>query len=316
MLSIEYDHDDFPPGTLPTYGHRLSVTWDDLVWAAITVGRPDFYHVFQHGDSSVYEAVFRWSMLRMALEQHGPSGRRLYRTAAFKHMDPTEKGAVNYFLGLVVCKLFAAKLLDAPWTLHLDIWRDALNAVLLSGRSRPDMIAQSQQTSGWYAFECKGRASSPNETEQEKAKEQAQRIVSVNGAACALHIGSIMYYRGDTLQFYWRDPEPSRREQIDVPLSDDDWGEYYRFFMEAYRFYSSENGMSDGAVRIKELDLALSIHPAIAQLLSSSNWREARLKARELGPAFKESGFRPDGLCVIAGASWLNERKDSPLLRG
>ena len=141
MPFIDYDHDDFPIGRMPASGHRLTVTWDEILWAAITVGRPDLYHVFEHGESSLYEAVFRWSMIRMSLEQRGPGGNRLYRTPAFKHMDPTEKGAVNYFLGLVICKLFAARLLDAPWTLHLDIWRNILNPVLLAGRSRPDMVA-------------------------------------------------------------------------------------------------------------------------------------------------------------------------------
>ena len=79
------------------------------------VSRPDIIHVFRHGDASVYEAIFRWSMVRIALEQRGVRGQRLVRTDAFKHMDPTEEGAINYFLGLIACKLFASKLLDAPW---------------------------------------------------------------------------------------------------------------------------------------------------------------------------------------------------------
>jgi hypothetical protein len=149
---IDYDHDGFPPATLPSYEHRLSVTWNEILWAAITVGRPDLYHVFEHGDGSLYEAIFRWSLMRMSLEQRGPVGTRLYRTDAFKHLDPTEKGAIGYFLGLVVCKLFAAKRLDSPWTLHLDVWRDILNPVLLPGRSRPDMVAQSDASSDWHAL--------------------------------------------------------------------------------------------------------------------------------------------------------------------
>jgi len=166
MPFIDYDHDDFPPRLLPAYGRRLDVTWDEILWASITVGRPDIYHVLQHGESSLYEALFRWSMIRMSLEQQGSRVPRFARTAAFKQMDPTEKGAVNYFLGLVMCKLFAAKLLDAPWTLHLDIWRNSLNVAALSGRSRPDMVAQSASSSRWYAFECKGRASVPGEPEK------------------------------------------------------------------------------------------------------------------------------------------------------
>jgi hypothetical protein len=65
--------------------------------------------VFGHGDSSLYEAIFRWSMLRMALEQSGPTAYRLRRTGTARELDPMEKGAVNYFIGMVMCKVFAEK---------------------------------------------------------------------------------------------------------------------------------------------------------------------------------------------------------------
>jgi hypothetical protein len=318
MPFVEYDHDDFPTGTLPSYERRLDVTWDDLLWSATTVGRPNLYHVFQHGDPSVYEAIFRWSMIRMALEQRGPRGTRFSRTDTFKHMDPTEKGAVNYFLGLVICKLFAAKRLAAPWTLHLDIWRNALNVALLSGRSRPDMIAQSATSAEWYAFECKGRASAPGEPEKRKAKNQAIRIVSVGGANCALHIGAITFYRNDTLQFYWRDPEPKSREPIRIPRPGNAWAEYYQPFTEVYRMYApdAERAPASGSrASIEQLDLTLKLHPSIAELLFASDWQGARRQARELQVEFKEGGYQPDGLAVIAGDSWRSRYDQRTLLR-
>ena len=107
----------------------------EILWAAVTVGRPDTFHVFRHGRASVYEAIFRWSMIRMALQQQGACWQRLVRTEAFKRMDPTEKGAVNYFLGLAVCKLFAWKLLRSPWTCHLDAYRRTLSPKRLGGWS-------------------------------------------------------------------------------------------------------------------------------------------------------------------------------------
>jgi hypothetical protein len=48
----------------------------------------------------------------MSLEQSGPRASLLRRTAA-RTLDPSEKGAVNYFLGMTFCKLFAAKLLNS-----------------------------------------------------------------------------------------------------------------------------------------------------------------------------------------------------------
>lgn len=152
MPRIDYQSDDFPPGSPVPNGHAsIDVTWDDLLWAAVTVGRPSRNYVFQHGLSSEYEALFRWSMMRMALEQTSPTASRFRRTSAFKTLDPSEKGAVSYFLGMTLCKLFADKLINTPWLLHLDIFRPQLNPVL-TGRSRPDLVGQSA-SGDWSAFE-------------------------------------------------------------------------------------------------------------------------------------------------------------------
>jgi hypothetical protein len=127
-LFLDYENENFPAAMLPKGQRRLNVTWDDILWAAVTVGRPDVIHVFRYATASLYEAIFRWSMVRMSLQQRGRRGQKLARTDLFKRMDPTEKGAVNYFLGLLICKLFSWKLLDAPWTLHLDVFRSTLNS--------------------------------------------------------------------------------------------------------------------------------------------------------------------------------------------
>lgn len=180
-MDIEFTSEGFPsPGPVVNGSDVLSVSWDDLLWAAITVGRPNRHFVFRHGVSSLYEALFRASALRMTLEQIAPGARRLRRTATAKSLDPSEKGAVNYFLGLTLCKLFAEMKLDAPWLLHLDVFRDRLNPRLLSGRSRPDLIGRT--TGGeWVALESKGRVSPPTGDAKTKAKEQAERVVSIRG---------------------------------------------------------------------------------------------------------------------------------------
>ena len=82
VLEIRYDAEDFPASTnVPNGTDKLAVTWDEILWAAMTIGRPNLYYVFQHGRASILEAVFRLSLTRMALEQHGPSTRDLRRIA-------------------------------------------------------------------------------------------------------------------------------------------------------------------------------------------------------------------------------------------
>ena len=164
---IDYESDGFAPGgPVPNGLGTLVTSWDELLWSALTVGRPNRQYVFRHGTASAYEALFRLSLVRMTLEQSGPTGTRLRRTAAARTLDPSEKGAVNYFLGLAICKLFANNLLNAPWLLHLDVFRPMLNPVL-TGRSRPDLVGQ-MLDGRWVALECKGRVSTPNVRAKER----------------------------------------------------------------------------------------------------------------------------------------------------
>jgi len=39
----------------------LTTSWEDVLWAAITVGRPNRQFVFQYGAASIFEAIFRLS---------------------------------------------------------------------------------------------------------------------------------------------------------------------------------------------------------------------------------------------------------------
>jgi hypothetical protein len=305
MLRIPYHTEDFPTGTVANGYAELSVTWDEVLWAAVTVGRPNRHYVFRHGAASMYEALFRWSLVRMALEQSGPRGSRLRRTTAAKTLDPTEKGAVSYFLGMTFCKLFAAKRLSTPWLLHLDVFRPRLNPVL-TGRSRPDLVGQVQGLAQWHAFECKGRVSPPDATAKSNAKTQAQRLVSVNRTPCTLHVGAMTYFRGDSLHFYWRDPPPENGKGIDVPINGEAWRYYYERVLEVVR---TSNGATLGRDQytlfaIEDADVNVGVHPCIAKFLNNRQWERARHAASEAADSIAVEGYQPDGLRVVAGDSW------------
>jgi len=318
LLRIPYETEGFPAGTVANGSDELSVTWDDVLWAAVTVGRPSRHYVFQHGDASAYEALFRWSLLRMALEQSSIAAYRLRRTSAARTLDPTEKGAVNYFLGMTFCKLFAAKLLETPWLLHLDVFRPQMNPVL-TGRSRPDLIGVQTGTGQWHGFECKGRVSQPGATAKSKAKDQALRLVSVNGTPCTLHVGAITYYRNDVLQFYWCDPAPRERNGIDVRIAANAWRHYYAPVVHLIHDADRRGAMQREAgvfVAVEGLDLEVSIHPAVAELLVNEQWAAAQRVAMDAASDFAGAGYQPDGLWVKTGESWRRRSEDSVLLEG
>lgn len=305
-LRISYETEAFPAGTIPNCSSDLLTSWDEILHAAVTVGRPNRHAVLRHGIASLYEAIFRSSLIRMSLEQRGPTGARLYRTMAARTLDPTEKGAVNYFQGMTFCKLFAHKCLRTPWLLHLDLYRPALNAIL-TGRSRPDLIGNEHGTARWIAFECKGRATQPNAETKRKAKAQAQRLISVDGNPCFLQIGAITYYKNDVLQFYWRDPLPTERNKVDVPFTPSDWRAYYvpvlQMAMNAERRPSMEVGIGT-LFAVEGLDIELGIHPIVARYLLREDWAGAKRAAVEATDQISADGYELDGLLVKSGESW------------
>lgn len=310
-FEIEYHSEGFPTAPLsPVANGRatLSATWDELLWAALTVGRPNRQFVFRHGDDSVYEAIFRMSLVRMALEQQGVRIFHLRRTDAARTLDPSEKGAVNYFLGLAFGKLFAAKLLNTPWLLHLDVFRPQLNAAL-TGRSRPDLIGQADDGS-WTVLECKGRLAPPSDDVIAKAKGQAQRVANINGATPSYCIGAITYFKKDVVHFYWEDPEPeSNNDGSAIPITTEDqhWRHYYAPILALLRVHEDrlERMRSKPVLLpIESVDIKVGIHPEVLNLLLRSQWGEARAVASRLEIHSDLPMYQKDGIAVAAGDTW------------
>lgn len=308
-LEIDHESEGFAAGALVANGLGTLVTsWNELLAAAVTVGRPNRHYVFRHGRASRYEALFRWSLVRMALEQSGPRVRRLRRTAAARTLDPSEKGAVSYFLGLILCKLFAERLLNTPWLLHLDVFRPLLNPVLV-GRSRPDLVGE-MTGGGWVALESKGRASPPDANAKDKAKDQARRLVSVNGVLPAYQIGGVTYFRKDVLQFYWRDPEPDPnvRNPIKVTVEPDLWRNYYTPILDLIHsdpVRLERMRQEPVLMPIEGADIEIGIHPKVLRALSESRWEDARKIGRLDGLHGTAFPYRADGIAVVAGGTWL-----------
>jgi hypothetical protein len=244
----------------------------------------------------------------MALEQHGAAGSRIRRTGAFKSLDPTEKGSVSYFLGMTLCKLFADKLLGTPWLLHLDVFRDQLEPRILTGRSRPDFVGQETFGGAWHVFESKGRVRPPGANE--KAKAQAQRLVSVDGRTCRLHVDATTYFRGNALRFYWRDrrpEEPKKLRSIALEVSQAAWRYYYEPVTDLIRTVEARLGSTgDGRpiAQIEEADILVGAHPKILPLLLDRKWQDARLVSIQEARVFQTLGYRPDGLIIKSGQSW------------
>jgi hypothetical protein len=215
---------------------------------------------------------------------------------------------VSYFLGITLCKLFSARLLDAPWVLHLDVFRPMLNAVL-RGRSRPDLVGQTS-SNDWVVLESKGRVSAPDAGAKNKAKQQAQRVISVNGAPPSFCVGSITYIQREVLQFYWRDPKSEatkHREVIRVTGDDGIWRHYYSPVLELVRSQPEIFGkmlLKPSLMSVTGLDIAVGIHPFILEHLVHARWGDAKQSCLQMADELHQSDYQADGIRVVAGSTW------------
>lgn len=75
MPTIIYSADGFPAafgqGLLGT--KQLSVSWPEIIWAAISVGRGGLSHLTQHGVFSAFEITYRAALIYANLRE-GPDG--------------------------------------------------------------------------------------------------------------------------------------------------------------------------------------------------------------------------------------------------
>jgi hypothetical protein len=188
------------------------------------------------------------------------------------------------------------------------VFRPQLNPVL-SGRSRPDLVGEITGRKGWIALECKSRASVPDATATTKAKQQAVRLQSVNGNAPVFHIGAFSYFRSDVLEFYWEDPpgDGAVARPINVEVTEEVWRYYYSPVLELIRSRPDHlDAVSNGRLTaIEELDIEIGILPEVLKLVEAEHWDRARFVAEQATSELPDSGYRPDGIRVVAGPTWL-----------
>ncbi|WP_311239190.1 MULTISPECIES: hypothetical protein [unclassified Xanthomonas] len=108
------------------------------------------------------------------------------KSGLYHFMDPTEKAAASYFLGMTLAKLIAEDFLDTPWLFHVSTASQAI--AYKPGGSRPDLIGCTYNGGKWVVVECKGRSNGFAPDALLKAKAQSAMISYINGAKplCAL----------------------------------------------------------------------------------------------------------------------------------
>ena len=307
--------------------HSIDVTWAELIWAGITVGRKSWEDVIRHGYHSFLEIIYRTAILKANLSS-SPQG-EFIKTDAYKSLDPSEKSAISYFLGLSFAKLVAHRLLSVPWLVHLDCFSDL--PIDLKGKNRPDLIGTNLSRE-WCVFEAKGRTHSIAEKLIQKAKNQAQMIKRINGKAPHIRGVSLTHFSSDKLRLYLEGSDETNSDAVDfeIPSGEDQFLEsYYQPFVSLMENSTATiretvvrvRGREINFVNLQEVDLAVGLDSQVREILTSDSQAKnalmsiyylcAQLPTEFAVPAEAYSSNNDtafigrDGISIRPGSSWI-----------
>jgi hypothetical protein len=305
--AANYDKNRFP--NVKTAG-TLTFTWPRLVWAAVTVGKAE-EHQASNGIFSAYERSMRTALLYSSLMES--SSGQIIKAPTYEALDPSEKTAVSFYIGMTLVRLFTYSLFNVDWLLHLDLYRKTVKAQL-NTKSRPDFIGVNANDD-WLVFESKGRSDYMQgkgmSTLMTKAKTQASLLQRINGVVPIGSFGAITHFQDDgLLRFDMDDPPPDKQNPhaYELTFSTDQLiTDYYRPFLErkdsraigikGHRIIGRDLGELDVTVGLDERVLA---QPAKAGLL--------RVPQREVGNEF----LGRDGIFVRLGSNWSADNMKRP----
>lgn len=201
----------------------------DLVLACLCAGKSDSCFI------SYYEVCFRISLIRMTLEEKilenielTDKVRRFVASDTFVNLDPSEKGAVSYFLGMAATNLVAERYFNTPWVMHYDVYKNRYRIPKEKGK-KPDLLGlEDTADEVWHVFEAKGSSRGRNTEAIKTGKEQKKQIGSINNHVIRTSNVVQYYFDGDDKEMHicMADPVVEKGEDVKINLK--------KFFCEYY----------------------------------------------------------------------------------
>jgi hypothetical protein len=312
-----------PNGMLAPADGDHSVRMARLVWAAATIGTTPFGPRLPTGPA--LEIQWRSAMMRASIE----AGRHYYqRSSGYARLDPSEKGAVSFFLGQAQAKLFAHDFFRVGRFVHYD------NYLAFQGkprkRTRPDFIGFRGRSVA-IGVEAKGRSDSFPDSLLVTAKKQVVSMPHIRGHPASAAYVHVAYFDGDDWCAWLEDPpaqssagfiDPARLTAV-----------YYMPIVNAIRTAGQESEgleLADGSYiqrYFADIDVHFSVRADIADLTSAEDGSLLQNADSQVGRLYElvlslddesgaaaqpeytlqEDGRRflgSDGVAVELGSSW------------
>ncbi len=310
MPIVDLNTVNFPPGAgVPNGTHRWDLPWPELVWAAVSVGKGSLAHMLQYGQYSMFEIIYRSAMIYANLLAKPDT--RFARSDAYDGLDPSEKGAISYFLGVALTKAFVAQKLDVPWLMHVDLYRNRFGVNLAPGE-RPDLFGQ-DNLGRWIVAESKGRTHAHDKKALAKAKLQASQVIDIGGNAPHLSIGLVASFQEGRLMLVADDPPADEKGGISLEVSKDEFRRtYYRPFeqlLEAFPVQDEQIGDHHiRVIRSESADLFVGIADEYVRAGSAPLADQINRRSRPaIRDAERNAYLGADGIYVRLGDSWNEE---------
>ena len=193
-------------------------------------------------------------MLRANLQQ---SQGEIRKSGAYRGLDPSEKAAASYFIGLTLANLMARRLFGVRWLMHLDVYHNTLQPHLL-GSGRPDLVGQDPMDR-WYVIEAKGRSNGLAGDVVAKAKSQTMKLASVCGKVPRLRVASVAFFSRGSLSMHLEDPVGQDVDAVDWHFTENQFlRDYYdpfaALFDQSDRLGVREASMTVRSERVNDLE--------------------------------------------------------------
>ena len=257
------------------------ISWNELVWAAVTVGRAR-RDVFRPGRYSLSEMLYRVNMLYAFYD---PKSGRLRSTNAYDELDPTEKGSVSYALAMSFAKVYSSRRLGMPWLMHLSRYGDYYG-VSFAGTERPDLIGL-DGGGRWAVAEAKGRQRVGSALIV-KMQSQKSSVATINGASPVWRFGAATRTQRGIYGLVVVDPEPDS-EAVELQIEVARWlAEYYAPVVDLLEDQDPVQDGSRVSVRIPTTDVVIGMSHDLFEAVSG-----LRAMLLEQGPQVASRAGRP-----------------------
>lgn len=241
-----------------------------LLTCAATVGMPT---LAAHPASRrpLLELLWRIGMVAANVRPTASQG-RWTRSSAYDRLDPSEKSAVSYFLGMTQTAFMSRYVLGYPHLVHVDLLLKQQGSGLTG--KRPDFVAVNptkHPTTAYSAvLEAKGRTNGFDQSALDSAKQQALITPGVRGLVVGERVASESFFDAAG---YWssvlEDPEGSG-EELELGL-ETYLLVYYRNIIEAGRQSASWEQTGDHyQFSVPEFPILLSLPSPLVEAYDAS----------------------------------------------